>query len=101
MGRTLTFLLGGAAVALAGAALAQTTVTTPEGAQMSVDAELAYKPGELTEAQLTASTRDLFSQDSMNVFRRFPRDKTHGQFLFATARPAQTRWSARRSSPTD
>src|SRR5688572_18277761 len=76
MGRTLTLMLATAALALAGGAAAQQTITTPEGAQMSVASDLAYKPGELTEAQLNASTRDLFSQDSMNVFRRFPREKT-------------------------
>ena len=76
MGRKLTILLGAAALALAGGAMAQQTITTPEGAQMSVASDLAYQPGELTQAQLASSTRDLFSQDSMNVFRRFPREKT-------------------------
>ena len=33
------------------AAAAQQTITTPEGAQMSAATDLAYKPGELTEAQ--------------------------------------------------
>src|SRR6187551_1067691 len=76
MGRNFTILLGTAALALAGGAWAQQTITTPEGAQMNVASDLAYKPGELTEAQLAASTRDLFAQDSMNVFRRYPREKT-------------------------
>jgi catechol 2,3-dioxygenase-like lactoylglutathione lyase family enzyme len=84
MGRRLTILLGTAAVAIAGAAAAQQTITTPEGAQMSVASDLAYKPGELTEAQLASSTRDLFSQDSMNVFRRFPREKTEEMVRFYT-----------------
>ncbi|HEY6815095.1 MAG TPA: hypothetical protein VI168_06110, partial [Croceibacterium sp.] len=84
MGRNFTILLGTVALALAGTAAAQQTITTPEGAQMSVASDLAYKPGELTEAQLTASTRDLFSQDSMNVFRRFPREKTAEMVKFYT-----------------
>src|SRR5690606_21477989 len=84
MGRTFTILLGAAAVALAGTADAQETITHPEGARMSVASDLAYKPGELTEAQLTSSTRDLFVQDSMNVFRRFPREKTEEMVRFYT-----------------
>lgn len=84
MGRTFTFLLGAATAAVAGCATAQTTVTTPEGAQMSVASDLAYKPGELTQAQLTSSTRDLFAQNSMNVFRRFPREKTAEMVKFYT-----------------
>jgi catechol 2,3-dioxygenase-like lactoylglutathione lyase family enzyme len=84
MGRTFAILLGTAALALSGAAAAQQTITTPEGAQMSVATDLAYKPGELTEAQLTSPTRDLFSQDSMNVFRRYPREKTAEMVKFYT-----------------
>src|SRR5688572_27416271 len=84
MGRNFTILLGAAALACAAGALAQETITTPEGAQMSVATDLAYKPGELTEAQLAASTRELFSQDSMNVFRRFPREKTAEMVKFYT-----------------
>src|SRR6187551_1831519 len=84
MGRNFTMLLGAAALALAGGAWAQQTITTPEGAQMSVATDLAYKPGELTEAQLASSTRDLFTQDSMNVFRRYPREKTAEMVKFYT-----------------
>src|SRR6187399_1295000 len=84
MGRTFKILLGTAAIALAGAAAAQQTITTPKGAQMSAATDLAYKPGELTEAQLNASTRDLFAQDSMNVFRRYPREKTAEMVKFYT-----------------
>ena len=85
MGRKFTILLGTAAIAVAGCAAAQsTTVRTPEGAEMNVSADLAYKPGELTQAQLAGSTRDLFSQDSMNVFRRFPREKTAAMVKFYT-----------------
>ena len=83
MGRTFKILLGSAGLALAATASAQ-VITTPEGAQMSVAADLAYKPGELTEAQLTSSARDLFAQDSMNVFRRFPREKTAEMVKFYT-----------------
>jgi catechol 2,3-dioxygenase-like lactoylglutathione lyase family enzyme len=84
MGRKRTMLLGAAALALASGAWAQQTITTPEGAQMSVASDLAYKPGELTDAQLTSPTRDLFAQDSMNVFRRFPREKTEEMVRFYT-----------------
>ena len=84
MGRKLTILLGAAALALAGGAMAQQTITTPEGAQMSVASDLAYQPGELRLGQLASSTRDLFSQDSMNVFRRFPREKTAEMVKFYT-----------------
>jgi len=84
MGRKLTVLLGTAALAMASCAAAQQTITTPEGARMSVASDLAYKPGELSEAQLTSSTRDLFAQDSMNVFRRFPREKTAEMVKFYT-----------------
>ncbi|OYW45407.1 MAG: hypothetical protein B7Z08_08970 [Sphingomonadales bacterium 32-68-7] len=59
----------------AGAVYAQ-TITTPEGARMTAATDLAYKPGQLTPAQLNASMRDSFSQNSMNVFRRFPREDT-------------------------
>jgi len=78
-------LASAAALLLAGtAALAQTTVTTPEGAQMQVNDDLAYKPGELTEEQLTSSTRDLFAANGMNVFRRFPREDTEAMVKFYT-----------------
>ena len=84
MGRQFTILLGAAALTLAVGAAAQQTITTPEGAQMSVASDLAYKPGELTQAQLASSARDLFAQDSMNVFRRFPREKTVEIVMFYT-----------------
>ncbi len=76
MTRSLTLILGGAALAVTGCAMAQQTITTPEGAQMNAASDLAYQPGQLTEAQLASSTRELFRQNSMNVFRRFPREKT-------------------------
>jgi len=60
------------------------TVTTPEGALMTAADDLAYAPGSLTTQQLESSTRDLFAQDSMNVFRRFPRDKTEAMVKFYT-----------------
>src|SRR5688500_11578142 len=85
MGRQITILLGAAALALAGCAAAQTTtVRTPEGAEMNVSADLAYKPGELTAEQLAGYARDVFVQDSMNVFRRFPREKTTEMVKFYT-----------------
>jgi catechol 2,3-dioxygenase-like lactoylglutathione lyase family enzyme len=84
MRRNFTILLGATALAIGGGALAQETFTTPEGAQMSVASDLAYKPGELSEAQLESSARELFSQDSMNVFRRFPREKTEEMVKFYT-----------------
>jgi catechol 2,3-dioxygenase-like lactoylglutathione lyase family enzyme len=84
MHRTFTILLGTAALALAAGAAAQQTITTPEGAQMSAATDLAYKPGQLTEAQLASSTRDLFAQNSMNVFRRYPREKTAEMVKFYT-----------------
>ena len=72
-----------AAALLATTAQAQTrTASTPEGAQLEVDAQLAYAPGALTQAQLEASTRDLFVQQSMNVFRRFPREDTEAMVNF-------------------
>ena len=84
MGRLFTILLGAAALALTGGAAAQQTITTPEGARMSAASDLAYKPGELNPEQLQSSTRDLFAQNSMNVFRRFPREKTAEMVKFYT-----------------
>jgi catechol 2,3-dioxygenase-like lactoylglutathione lyase family enzyme len=85
MVRKVTALLGAATILASGTAWSQTTtVTTPEGAQMQVNADLAYKPGQLTAQQLNSSTRDLFVQDSRNVFRRFPRDKTEEMVKFYT-----------------
>jgi catechol 2,3-dioxygenase-like lactoylglutathione lyase family enzyme len=60
------------------------TVSTPEGALMDTGGDLAYKPGELTREQLMGPTRSLFAQDSMNVFRRFPRDQTAAMIKFYT-----------------
>jgi catechol 2,3-dioxygenase-like lactoylglutathione lyase family enzyme len=74
-----------AILALPGCAAAQDgVIRTPEGAVMQVSDDLAYKPGELTEAQLQSSTRDLFRQNSMNVFRRFPREKAEEMVRFYT-----------------
>lgn len=85
MTRMTTIALGAAALVIAGCATAQSnTVTTPEGAVMQVNEDLAYKPGELTQDQLRSSTRDLFAQDSMNVFRRFPREATEEMVKFYT-----------------
>jgi len=87
--RRLALPLASLGLVLAGcAATAQDnapgTVRTPEGAVMQVDNDLAYKPGELTPAQLSSSTRDLFVQNSMNVFRRFPRENTEAMVKFYT-----------------
>ena len=85
MVRMITLALGGAALATAGTVASQSdTFTTPEGAVMQVDRSLAYQPGELSEEDLTSSARALFRQDSMNVFRRFPRDKTEEMVRFYT-----------------
>ncbi len=71
------------AALLASTAMAQTqTVTTPEGGQLEVSQDLAYAPGELSLAQLQESTRNLFIQDSMNVFRRFEADLTEEMVNF-------------------
>jgi hypothetical protein len=82
MKKTLSILAAGLIAATA--ASAQNRITTPEGAQMDSGEELAYKPGSLTQAQLMASTRSLFRQNSMNVFRRFPRETTEAMVKFYT-----------------
>jgi len=81
----IALLAFAAALALPSCVAAQDgVVRTPEGAVMQVDGGLAYAPGELTDEQLRSSTRALFRQDSMNVFRRFPRDKTEEMVRFYT-----------------
>lgn len=80
--RLVPVFLSGIAALTSACATAQDTVTSPEGALMQVNSELAYKPGELSEKQLASSTRDLFRQDSMNVFRRFPREATEAMVKF-------------------
>ncbi|MEO6151790.1 MAG: VOC family protein [Croceibacterium sp.] len=69
---------------VAATALAQQTITTPEGARMSAANDLAYKPGQLTPQQLMSSTRPLFVQNAANVFRRYPRDQTAAMIKFYT-----------------
>jgi predicted enzyme related to lactoylglutathione lyase len=59
-------------------------VRTPEGALLDTSPDLAYAPGELSEAQLQDSNRALMVQDSMNVFRRFPREVTADMMRFYT-----------------
>ena len=59
-------------------------VSTPEGALMDADASLRYRSGELTQAQLESSTRELMAMDAMNVFRRFPREVTEDMVRFYT-----------------
>ncbi|WP_137681409.1 VOC family protein [Aurantiacibacter suaedae] len=82
-----TILLGVATLALAASCAAAQdagVVTTPEGAVLDTDPDLAYKPGELTEAQLEADNSALFTAEGMNVFRRFPRDLTQQMVAFYT-----------------
>lgn len=94
MRKVLTIALCGAALLAAPAASAQQsapdtarpagTVSTPEGAVMDTPADLAYKPDALTREQLMSPTHSLFVQNSANVFRRFPRDKTADMVKFYT-----------------
>lgn len=81
----MRYILAVAAIALtACTAAAQDQLRTPEGALLDTDPGLAYAPGSLTEAQLAEPNRALFVQDSMNVFRRFPRDMTEEMVRFYT-----------------
>jgi len=94
MRKAFTIALSGAALLAAPAARAQQTapsvarpagtVSTPEGAVMDTPADLAYKPGALSQEQLMSPTRSLFVQNSANVFRRFPREKTADMVKFYT-----------------
>ena len=77
-------LLAAASLVIPAGVMAQETFRTPEGAQMNSASDLAYKPGELTAEQLAESTRATFRQDSMNVFRRYPREKTAEMVKFYT-----------------
>jgi catechol 2,3-dioxygenase-like lactoylglutathione lyase family enzyme len=80
-------LLAAGLAGLAACAQAQNapqTVRTPEGAEMQVSSDLAYKPGQLSREQLTSSMRAHFAQDSANVFRRFPREQTEAMVKFYT-----------------
>ncbi len=80
---TATMVTAISGIALAAcAANAQDTVTTPEGAVMQTGGDLAYAPGELTEEQLNGTMRAEFRQNSMNVFRRFPRELTEEMVNF-------------------
>lgn len=82
--KSLTISFAVAAIGLASCAQAQGEVRTPEGAIMNVDENLAYKPGELSDEQLSATTSHLFTADFMNVFRRFPREQTEAMVKFYT-----------------
>jgi hypothetical protein len=88
MGRIALGLLGAATIAVGACASAQQTpapkITTPEGAVMNSANDLAYKPGQLTQEQLMSSTADLFTGNSANVFRRYPREKTDDMVRFYT-----------------
>jgi len=81
---TKAFTFGVAAIALAScAANAQDgQLRTPEGALLDTNPDLAYAPGALSEDQLNGTAIHLFRQDSMNVFRRFPRDMTEQMVNF-------------------
>ncbi len=83
--RLKTLLFGGVtAIALAAcAANAQDNVVrSAEGAILDTSGNLSYAPGELTEEQITSPTAHLFTMQAMNVFRRFPRDKTEEMVNF-------------------
>lgn len=55
---------------------------TPEGALIQTDPSLAYAPDALSPEQLLDNNRALFRQNSMNVFRRFPRELTDKMVAF-------------------
>ncbi|MCB2065988.1 MAG: hypothetical protein KDE15_05030 [Erythrobacter sp.] len=83
----MRMILAAAALSLtACAAQAQQAgeVRTPEGAVMQTSPDLAYAPGALTAEQLEASNADIFAQNSLNVFRRFPRELTADMVRFYT-----------------
>lgn len=80
----LAALVATALAAASASAQESTVVSTPEGALLDTSGKLAYAPGELTEAQLDASNADIFVQESMNVFRRFPRELTADMVRFYT-----------------
>ena len=78
----LTTIAATALAACSATAQEAGVVRTPEGAVLETSPDLHYAPGELTEAQLEASNADIFRQDSMNVFRRFPREVTEDMVNF-------------------
>ncbi len=88
MSRPLSLALAAGMLALAACATASepgsTTVINPEGVHMQVDSDLAYPPGALSQEQLMRSTRDLMAMEAMNVFRRYPEDKTGAMVKFYT-----------------
>lgn len=59
-------------------------IRTPEGALLDTSGDLAYDLAELDDDVLNDSNRALFVQDSMNVFRRFPREMTEEMVRFYT-----------------
>ncbi len=59
-------------------------VRTPEGALLDTSGDLAYDLGDFDAATLADDNRDLFAQESMNVFRRFPREMTEDMVRFYT-----------------
>lgn len=75
MKRIFAIPLAAGMIAAAGCAQAQDPETLFQEQQIDVDA---------SEAELMESTRDLFIQDSMNVFRRFAREDTEQMVKFYT-----------------
>ena len=82
--KLLAFLAASATLMTSAAQAQDAVVTTPEGVVMDTSQDIAYKPGELTEAQLMASNADINSAKGMNVFRRFPRGMTEEMVRFYT-----------------
>ncbi|WAT18899.1 VOC family protein [Aurantiacibacter sp. MUD11] len=80
----LTTIAATALAACAATAQEAGQVRTPEGALLDTSGDLHYAPGELTQAQLEDDNGALFIQDSMNVFRRFPRELTGDMVRFYT-----------------
>src|SRR4029079_7640740 len=103
MGRIALGLLGAAALAIGACAAAQQQqqkITTPEGAVMNSANDLAYKPGQITQEQLMSATGTLFTGNSANVFRRYPRDKTDAMVKFYTGALALKSLSPIQLTPT-
>lgn len=59
-------------------------IRTPEGALLDTNPDLAYDIHRLSITALNEDNRDLLVQDSMNVFRRFPREMTEEMVRFYT-----------------
>lgn len=79
-----TSLIAAALVSCPAAAQQGGEVRTPEGALLDTNVDIAYQPGDLSQAQLTASNADILTGGGMNVFRRFPREVTAQMVRFYT-----------------